>query len=107
GSAGQGSQASPLPSMSPSAWSLFGTDGQLSAELVTPSESWSLGSTDMHIVVLALRGQTSQASPSPSESKSACLPLSTGRIGLNTVGQLSIASSMPSPSESVAVATPV
>ncbi len=104
---GQGSHASPLPSPSVSVCPGLGTVGQLSDALGTPSPSMSLGSKDVQVVVLASRGQGSQASPRPSPSKSGCTPLSIGRIGLNTVGQLSIASGMPSPSLSVAETAPV
>src|SRR5258708_1802511 len=93
--------------MSRSAWSVFCTVGQLSIALAMPSLSVSLGSTALQVEVAALSGQGSQASPTPSPSKSACLPSSTGRIGLNTLGQLSWPSAMPSPSLSVALAAPV
>src|SRR4051812_23465469 len=43
----------------------------------------------------------------PSPSLSSCVPLSSGRIGSNTVGHLSIASGMPSPSMSPLVDMPV
>src|SRR5450755_3604465 len=43
----------------------------------------------VQVVVLASSGHGSQASPTPSLSASPCMPLSTGRIGLNTDGQLS------------------
>src|SRR6185437_2363748 len=104
---GHGSHASPLPSPSVSACPGLGTVGQLSDALGTPSPSMSLGSKDVQVVVLASRGQGSHASPTPSPSTSGCAPLSIGRIGLNTVGQLSIASGMPSPSLSVAEVVPV
>src|SRR5258705_126759 len=86
---------------------MLATSGQLSVVLGIVSPSVSLGSNVVHVVVLALSGQTSQASPTPSPSKSACLPASSGRMALKTLGQLSIASGMPSPSMSPAAGTPV
>src|SRR5262249_20315627 len=106
-SMGQGSQASPLPSPSLSFWSWLGTVGQSSMALGTPSASRSLGSKAEQVVVLGSSGQGSQASPSPSPSKSGCLPLSIGRMGLKIVGQLSMASGIPSPSPSAAETAPV
>jgi hypothetical protein len=61
----------------------------------------------LQVVVFASTGHGSQASPAPSESASPWTLLSTGRIGLNTIGQLSLASGIPSPSASVALGTPV
>src|SRR5690349_6726957 len=81
--------------------------GQLSAAFSTPSPSVSLGSNILQLVVFASSGHGSHASPMPSLSKSGWAPMSIGRTGLNTVGQLSIAFGMPSPSLSSAVIIPV
>src|SRR5215468_1029525 len=78
-----GSQASPMPSPSSSAWSRLATVGQLSWAFSTPSLSMSL----------------SQASPMPSLSVSFWSTLTS-------LGQLSRESSMPSPSVSTTHWTP-
>ena len=104
---GHASHTSPLPSVSPSAWPGLERSGQLSVALTTPSPSRSFGSTAVQVVVPALTGHTSQASPTVSLSLSAWAPPSSGRTGLNTIGQLSLALSTPSPSLSAAEATPV
>jgi hypothetical protein len=85
----------------------FALSGQLSTPLSTPSPSRSSGLTTVHCVVLALTGHGSQTSPTSSLSKSPCSPPSTGRIGLKTIMQLSLALTMPSPSRSAAVTSPV
>src|SRR6266699_4054219 len=87
GKIGHGSQTSPTPSWSPSAWSEFGVSGQLSQRSPTPSPSRSAW------LALVIAGQLSQASPKPSLSRSAWL-------GLDTVRQLSQTSPTPSPSTS-------
>src|SRR4051812_27665254 len=107
GSAGHESQTLPLPSMSPSSWSALETFGQLSTALSMLSPSRSLGLAALHVTALASSGHGSHASPTPSPSKSPCLPLSTGRTGLKNRGQLSVVSGIPSPSASLAEGTPV
>ena len=76
-------------------------------EEVAPAATDNNYKKGLQLEVLALIGHTSHASPSPSLSKSACFPPSIGRTGLNTVGQLSIASGIPSPSASPASGLPV
>jgi hypothetical protein len=105
-SSGQASQTSPFLSPSLSLWSVFGSFGQLSIRSGTVSPSTS-PETSGQSSLLALSGQTSQKSPTPSLSLSAWAPPSSGRIAEKTVGQRSVALGMPSPSESSAVATPV
>src|SRR5438132_6812301 len=99
--AGQNWQASPTPSPSESSWSLFGSEGQLSMALGTPSPSMSLGFERATQESVGSSGQGSQASPLPSPSASAWTPLSSGRMGLKTPLQLSTSSGTPSPSRSV------
>src|SRR2546426_11323375 len=70
-----GSQASPMPSWSTSAWSALASSGQLSVVSAIPSVSSS----------------GSHGSPSPSWSPSVC-------VAFDTSGQLSDASGIPSPS---------
>ena len=105
GAEGQASQASPLPSLSVSVCCGLASCGQLSMPFGMPSPSRSFASGVVQESVLS-SGQGSQASPSPSPSVSGCAPLSIGRIGLNTSGQLSELLGMPSPSLSVAVMLP-
>jgi hypothetical protein len=62
--------------------------------------------TQLEHMLVASNGHGSHASPSPSPSASGCMPLSIGRIGLNTRGQSSTASGMPSPSLSAVVIAP-
>src|SRR5262245_15987910 len=98
----QGSQMSPCPSLSASAWSVFGLYGQLSYPLSTPSLSTSFASTFAQLSGFvhpssASSGHGSQTSPLPSPSSSGCT-VSIGRLGLKTFGQLSIALGTPSPS---------
>src|SRR5690606_5054344 len=88
-------------------WPGSASSGHRSSPVGTPSASGSAGSNGAHSVAPGLSGQGSQASPSPSPSKSAWTPPSSGRTGLNTSGQLSSASGTPSPSTSPSAGTPV
>src|SRR6185436_14030308 len=95
-----GSQASPTPSPSSSAWSRLATVGQLSWAFSTPSSSMSLSQASPMPSLsvsrwsgLAMDGQLSQASPTPSPSESTWSRLATK-------GQLSKPSDLPSPSAS-------
>jgi hypothetical protein len=81
------SQASPCPSPSASAWSMFGVAAQLSHASPNPSPSVSAWSA------LGVVGQLSHASPTPSPSTSAWSPFAVRE-------QLSAPSRIPSPSSS-------
>jgi hypothetical protein len=86
---------------------MLAMSGQLSIALTMVSPSRSLGLTGVQVVEFGVVGHTSQASPTLSLSLSAWAPPSSGRTGLNTIGQLSLALGMLSPSLSPALVTPV
>ena len=100
----QGSQASPTPSESKSAWPVFAVNGQLSVESGTVSLSSSASQTSPSVSPskfswkeLTAIGQLSQSVPTKSRSSSAW-------SGLEIVGQLSVTSSTPSLSKSPVLA---
>src|SRR5215475_3076527 len=110
-----GSQASPMPSPSSSAWSRFGFLGQLSWAFSTPSLSMSLSQTSpmpswsvSAWSVLTSLGQLSRASsmPSPSVSTTQLGPPLRELVGSGSRGHLSSASLMPSLSSSSSQASP-
>ncbi len=91
--AGQKSQTSPLPSPSASAWSGLASNGQLSVVLVIA----------VAVDVVAGSGRRVAGVADAVAVAVGLAPSSMGRMGLKTLGQLSVASAMPSPSLSVAL----